>query len=106
MRASSNQVCDPFPLHPFASNALHSQSIHFQIRGDPMKSARSVAILFVLVFAAASCLFSQSSEGRILGTVTDQSGAVVAGARITITNSATNVSRQLTTTGAGEYVAP
>src|SRR4029077_12584421 len=48
----------------------------------------------------------QSSEGRILGTITDQSGALVAGARITITNTSTNVSRQLTTTGAGEYVAP
>jgi hypothetical protein len=71
-----------------------------------MKSARSVAILFVLVVATASCLFSQSSEGRILGTVSDQSGAVVAGARITVTNTSTNVSRQLTTTGAGEYVAP
>ena len=71
-----------------------------------MKSARSVAILFVMVVATASCLFSQSSEGRILGTVTDQSGAVVAGARITVTNTSTNVSRQLTTTGAGEYVAP
>jgi len=70
-----------------------------------MKSARSIAILFVLLVAGASALFSQSSEGRILGTITDQSGAVVAGARVTITNSATNVSRQLMTTGAGEYVA-
>jgi hypothetical protein len=29
-------------------------------------------------------LFSQGSSGRILGTVTDQSGGVVAGATVTI----------------------
>ena len=71
-----------------------------------MKSVRSIAILFVLLVPVPSWLFSQSSEGRILGTITDQSGAVVAGARITITNISTNVNRQLMSTGAGEYVAP
>jgi len=71
-----------------------------------MKSARAVAVLFVLLVPVSSWLLSQSSEGRILGTITDQSGAVVAGARVTVTNASTNLSRQLTTTGAGEYVAP
>src|SRR5215831_4215486 len=71
-----------------------------------MKSARAIAVLFVLLVPAASWVLSQSSEGRILGTVTDQSGAVVAGARVTVTNISTNLSRQLMTTGAGEYVAP
>ena len=50
---------------------------------------------------------AQTSEGRILGTVLrpdrrrDRRGA-----KITITNTTTNVSRQLVTTSAGEYVAP
>jgi hypothetical protein len=35
----------------------------------------------------------------------DQSGAVVSGAKVTVTNTATSVSRLVTTTGAGEYAA-
>ena len=51
-------------------------------------------------------LFSQGSYGRILGTVTDQSGGVIAGATVTITDVDRGVSRTLTTDDAGEYNAP
>src|SRR6202521_4133648 len=51
-------------------------------------------------------LFSQGSSGRILGTVTDQSGGVVAGATITIIDKDRGVARNLTTDDAGEYNAP
>ena len=51
-------------------------------------------------------LAAQTSQGRVLGTVYDQTGAVIAGAKITVTNTSTNVSRHLVTTSAGEYVAP
>ena len=44
--------------------------------------------------------------GRILGTVTDTSGAIVRGAEVTITNTATGVVREVTATSAGDYVAP
>ena len=69
-----------------------------------MKSTRSLALAALL--AVAGSLMAQTSEGRILGTVYDQSNAVVAGARITVTNTATGVARHLVTTGAGEYLAP
>jgi len=49
---------------------------------------------------------AQTSEGRILGTVVDRSGAVVNAARVTITSTATNLARQFVMTGTGEYVAP
>src|SRR6185437_15905539 len=49
--------------------------------------------------------FSQINYGRILGRVTDPSGAVVAGATVTVTNTQTNVSRTLTTDTSGAYVA-
>ena len=68
-----------------------------------MKSTRWFVLAVVLLVAGA---VAQTSEGRILGTVYDQSGAVVAGAKITVTNTATNVSRNVVTTSAGEYVAP
>lgn len=69
-----------------------------------MRSTR-LALIFAVLFCA-SYLYSQTSEGRILGTVSDQSGALVAGAKITVTNTATNVARHLVTNGTGEYVAP
>src|SRR5437879_4785498 len=51
-------------------------------------------------------LFSQGSYGRILGSVTDQSGGVIAGATVTILDVDRGVSRTLTTDDAGEYNAP
>jgi Carboxypeptidase regulatory-like domain len=51
-------------------------------------------------------LFSQVNTGRILGTVTDQSGGVIAGAMVTVTNSQTGVARNLLADDAGEYNAP
>src|SRR5712692_1653371 len=51
-------------------------------------------------------LFSQGSSGRILGTVTDRSGGVVAGATVTVTDTERGVSKSLVTNEAGEYNAP
>jgi hypothetical protein len=59
-----------------------------------------------LVLLTAGLVVAQTSEARILGTIYDSTGAVIVGAKVTITNTATGVSRQLTTTSAGEYVAP
>ncbi len=50
--------------------------------------------------------FSQGSSGRILGTVTDQSGGVVAGATVSVVDTERGVTRTLTTDEAGEYNAP
>ena len=50
--------------------------------------------------------FSQGSTGRILGTVTDQSGGVVANAMVSVIDTERNVSRTLSTDDAGEYNAP
>jgi hypothetical protein len=50
--------------------------------------------------------FSQLNLGRIYGAVSDQSGAVVPGVMVTVTDVARGVSRTLTTDQAGEYSAP
>src|SRR5882672_3007042 len=62
------------------------------------------AILGVLLFSLA--LFAQGSSGRILGTVTDQTGAVLAGATVTVTDTERGLVRTLNTDSAGEYNAP
>jgi len=58
-----------------------------------------VAFVFATSFANA-----QSTGGRIRGTVTDPSGAAVGGATVTLVNTATNVTREATTSGTGEYL--
>ena len=71
-----------------------------------MKAIRVIAVVIILIFVAHFSLIAQTSQGRILGTVVDASGAVVANAKITITNIATATTRTITTTAAGEYAAP
>jgi hypothetical protein len=71
-----------------------------------MKAIRRALFVTVLVFLTASLLLAQGSEGRILGTVTDTSGAVVSNAAIAVTNTATGVSRKTTSSKAGEFVVP
>src|SRR6266446_6365403 len=51
-------------------------------------------------------LFSQANFGRIMGTVTDQSGGVVAGAAVTVLDTQRGVSKHLVANDAGEYNAP
>ena len=69
---------------------------------------KAARLSWTIVFVALACVTSlaQSYTGRILGTVTDQSGASVAGATVTITDVARGTTRTITTDGAGEYVAP
>ena len=57
-------------------------------------------------FLICLSLSAQINTGRILGTVTDQSGGVIAGAMVAVTNSQTGVARNLVADDAGEYNAP
>ena len=61
-----------------------------------MKTVARVFLFAMSLIAAAS---AQTYQGRILGLVTDQTGAVIPQAKVTITNVATGVSRSLVTTG-------
>jgi hypothetical protein len=58
------------------------------------------------VFLVCAPLFSQVNQARLLGTVSDQSGGVIAGATVTVLDVQKGVSRTLTTDAAGEYSAP
>ena len=68
-----------------------------------IRSALS-GVLFLLL---ASCCGGQEITATILGTVTDPSGAVVAGATIIVLNADQGiVARRLTTSRNGDYVVP
>jgi hypothetical protein len=71
-----------------------------------MKLFRLSALIILSAAYSTIFLFAQTYQGRILGSVTDASGAVVSGARVTITNIATGASRALQSSASGEYVAP
>jgi hypothetical protein len=49
---------------------------------------------------------AQGNAGRILGSVADQSGGVVVGATVTVTDVQRGITRTLTTDEAGQYLAP
>ena len=51
-------------------------------------------------------LFAQSERGSISGTVRDASGAVVPGARVSVTDPGTNTTLRTVTTETGDYTAP
>ncbi|MGH9495433.1 MAG: TonB-dependent receptor domain-containing protein, partial [Candidatus Sulfotelmatobacter sp.] len=70
-----------------------------------MKRLTQCVLVFFVLFVTTG-LRAQTSQGRILGTITDASGAVVSDAKVTITNTATGVSRSLQTNSVGEYAAP
>ena len=57
-----------------------------------------LALLLTPIFAAA-----QEANGRVIGTVYDQQGAVIPGVQITVTNTATAVSRTTTTDRDGHF---
>ncbi len=62
--------------------------------------ALGVSILF------CACIFAQRDLGTIVGTVTDPQGAVIGGAKVTITEDATGQSYEVTTNETGEYIRP
>jgi hypothetical protein len=55
---------------------------------------------------AVPAALAQSVSGTILGTVTDSSGAIVTGAKVTIINEGTALTRTVTSDANGEYTAP
>ncbi len=69
-------------------------------------SVRAVLALLLPLLAGVGAAKAQSLFGSILGVVTDRSQAVIAGARIEIRNTATNVQRVVETDGAGNFQAP
>jgi hypothetical protein len=56
-----------------------------------------LAMLLTALLVSAGVARADNVYGRIRGTVTDPSGAAVAGAKVTATNTATGISKELTT---------
>ena len=61
--------------------------------------------LFAAFTLATSALWSQALSGTIVGAVTDAAGAMVASAKVTLTNEGTHFVRTVETNERGQYVA-
>lgn len=61
-----------------------------------------IAIVLLLLCCSTPRIFAQANAG-ITGTVTDSSGAVIPGAKVTITNEGTSVASHTVTSSAGTY---
>jgi hypothetical protein len=64
---------------------------------------RTFLCIFVLLLSAGTPAWAQAGRGGINGTVTDPSGAVVPGAKVTLTNHDTGLTERTQTTGGGLY---
>lgn len=65
---------------------------------------RIAVFAVLLLFSGVNSLVFGQATSRVTGTVQDKSGAIVVGAKVTLTNEATNVSVSTLTTSAGTYV--
>ena len=71
-----------------------------------MDSKRSLLLVMVLLLSAATSVWAQTFRGTVLGTVTDTSGAVIAGATVKIHNVDTGLERATQTSADGSYNVP
>jgi hypothetical protein len=65
-----------------------------------------VRMILAFVVLAATSLLAQTFRGTVLGTVTDASGAVISGAKVTVRNLNTGLERDTETSADGSYSAP
>src|SRR5215471_14964071 len=92
---------DTFASHGGAMNRTIRQS---GARGRVSSAAVLVSIMILL--SGSVNAFAQETTGSILGTVRDSTGAVVAGARVVVTNAGTNVSSEVVSNDTGAFDVP
>jgi hypothetical protein len=71
-----------------------------------MRSLR-IGLGLMILLVATGRLFGQAGQtGTITGIVTDSSGAIMPNVKVTVTNTATNVSYRTTASSSGDYTVP
>ncbi|MGA7931752.1 MAG: carboxypeptidase regulatory-like domain-containing protein [Candidatus Sulfotelmatobacter sp.] len=71
-------------------------------------TSNRIRILGLVLFTLALCLplTAQTTTGQILGSVTDSTGAAVAGAAVFVTDTQRGTTRAATTDASGDYAVP
>jgi hypothetical protein len=63
-------------------------------------------VIALILFLFSAPLWAQVTSGTMTGQVQDASGAVISGASVTISNPSNGLTRTVTTSESGEFVAP
>lgn len=68
--------------------------------------ATTAAALCLLLFIAAAPVAAQTTSTEVLGTVSDSTGAVIPGAKVSLLRVETGERRETTTTSSGDFSFP
>ena len=88
----------------FYIRKVDGQLYRFEEVAPEQMMRRSLCIVLLLLFATPAG--GQANFGAIVGSVLDPSGRTIAGAKLTVTNLATNTVRTARTDTAGQYEVP
>jgi hypothetical protein len=75
-------------------------------RSHASEMLRGIACVCLTFMLLPLAIYAQSATSKLVGLVTDVSGAVVPDAKVTVTNSQTRISRTTLTNSSGEYTVP
>jgi len=70
------------------------------------KLMSAVSVSFLALIFLCALAYAQAPTGIIIGTVTDESGAIVPNVSVSVTNKATGFTRTITTNAEGLYSVP
>ncbi len=74
-----------------------------RFRGWPAKMLRALLVAAISLSTAITGFAQSTNSGDLRGSVTDPSGAAIAGAKVTVLNTETGVTKNFTTNDAGIY---
>jgi hypothetical protein len=97
------QKFDDDKIHPPIKERSVERGALLPWEGVAMFRSLRRAPLLLAVFSIASCLYAQVDTGTISGTVRDSTGAVIDGAKVTVTNEETSFKREGVTSESGNY---
>ena len=89
-----------------SQESSYEKSESFLWSKEMRETVRKVGATLGVLLLASVWLFGQAETGTISGTITDNSGAVVPGATVTVMSVNTGLSRSTTAGSAGEYAIP
>src|SRR5262245_46513281 len=85
---------------------MTAHHLEFRIAYSNEATVRFAFLLFFLHLTAPHSVFAQFNTGQIEGTISDRTGAVIPGVKITAVNAATGVRTEQVSDGRGDYLLP
>src|SRR5262249_41879039 len=104
VRSNSRAILFPlFTMQPVSGRGRLTHRYDCINVSTPEGSAMKLAVSLAAVLFASSAFAQTGTEGSILGTVADSSGAMIPDAAVTITNVETGVAKKVVTDSSGYF---